>query len=179
MLGVDLDGSRRIWPAHVGCAFGPDGSHRMQKDRLDDHRDDQGASDGKSDARASNDGGGRPPKRRLGRSQPRAFGLPAGHIDTGTRRGPSSRAATPSRRCWRKVGVACPWRAGAPESARGWYLTGVAAAVAHPACHPGPARRLEHLCQRRHPYALTRLQARLPRPSSARRHPSTSTARPS
>jgi hypothetical protein len=32
MLGVDLDGSRRI-----------------QKDRLDDHRDDQGASDRESD----------------------------------------------------------------------------------------------------------------------------------
>jgi hypothetical protein len=26
MLGVDLDGSRRIEPAHVGCFFGPDGS---------------------------------------------------------------------------------------------------------------------------------------------------------
>ena len=37
MLGVDLDGSRRI-----------------QTDRLDDHRDDQGASDAESDAKASN-----------------------------------------------------------------------------------------------------------------------------
>jgi hypothetical protein len=36
MLGVDLDGSRRI-----------------QTDRLDDHRDDQGAADGKSDGKAS------------------------------------------------------------------------------------------------------------------------------
>ena len=44
MLGVDLDGSRRIEPAHVGCLVGPDGSRRMQKDRLDDHRDDQSAS---------------------------------------------------------------------------------------------------------------------------------------
>jgi hypothetical protein len=26
MLGVDLDGSRRIEAAQVGCAFGPDGS---------------------------------------------------------------------------------------------------------------------------------------------------------
>jgi hypothetical protein len=37
MLGVELDGSRRL-----------------QKDRLDDQMDDQGASDRKSDAKASN-----------------------------------------------------------------------------------------------------------------------------
>jgi hypothetical protein len=43
MFGVDLVGSRRIEPAHVGCAVAPDGSRRIQKDRLDDHRDDQGA----------------------------------------------------------------------------------------------------------------------------------------
>jgi hypothetical protein len=36
MLGVDRDGSRRIWPAHVGRPVGPDGSRRIQKDRLDD-----------------------------------------------------------------------------------------------------------------------------------------------
>jgi hypothetical protein len=54
MLGVDLDGSRRIWPAHVGCLVGPDGSRRIQKDRLDDHRDDPGTSDTKSDGKASN-----------------------------------------------------------------------------------------------------------------------------
>ena len=29
MLGVDLDGIRRIWPAHVGCLVGPDGSRRI------------------------------------------------------------------------------------------------------------------------------------------------------
>jgi hypothetical protein len=29
MLGVDLDGSRRIEPAHVGCLIGPDGSRRI------------------------------------------------------------------------------------------------------------------------------------------------------
>ena len=45
MLGVELDGSRRIWPAHAGCPVGPDGSRRIQKYRLDDHRDDQGPSD--------------------------------------------------------------------------------------------------------------------------------------
>ena len=45
MLGVDLDGSRRIEPAHVGCLVGPDGSRRIQKDRLDDQTDDQGLSD--------------------------------------------------------------------------------------------------------------------------------------
>jgi hypothetical protein len=50
MLGVDLDGSRRIEPAHVACAVGSDGSRRIQKDRLDDQMDDQGAFDGKSDA---------------------------------------------------------------------------------------------------------------------------------
>jgi hypothetical protein len=50
MFGVDLDGSRRIEPAHVGCAVGPDGSRRIQTDRLDDQMDDQGASDRESDA---------------------------------------------------------------------------------------------------------------------------------
>jgi hypothetical protein len=29
MLGVDLDGSRRIEPAHVGCPVGPDGYRRI------------------------------------------------------------------------------------------------------------------------------------------------------
>jgi hypothetical protein len=38
MLGVGLDGSRRIWPAHVGYLVGPDGTRRIDKDRLDDHR---------------------------------------------------------------------------------------------------------------------------------------------
>ena len=51
MLGVDLDGSRRIEPAHVGCLVGPDGSRRIQSDRLDDQTDDQGPSDTKSDAK--------------------------------------------------------------------------------------------------------------------------------
>jgi hypothetical protein len=41
MLDIDLDGSRRIWPAHVGCRVGPDRSRRIQTNRLDDHRDDQ------------------------------------------------------------------------------------------------------------------------------------------
>jgi len=50
MLGVDLDGYRRIEPAHVGWPVGLDGSRRIQKDRLDDHRDDQGPSDTESDA---------------------------------------------------------------------------------------------------------------------------------
>src|SRR5215216_5848093 len=50
MLGVDLDGSGRIEPAHVGCTVGPDGSRRIQKDRLDDQMDDQGPSDRESDA---------------------------------------------------------------------------------------------------------------------------------
>src|SRR4029450_6288937 len=45
MFRVDLDGSRRILPAHVGCAVDPDRSRRIQKDRLDD----QGASDTASD----------------------------------------------------------------------------------------------------------------------------------
>jgi hypothetical protein len=53
MLGGDLVGSRRIEPAHVGWPVGPDGSKRIQKDRLDDHWDDQGASDKESDAKAS------------------------------------------------------------------------------------------------------------------------------
>jgi hypothetical protein len=41
MLGVDPVGSRRIWPAHVGCVVDLVGSRRIQTDRLDDHRDDQ------------------------------------------------------------------------------------------------------------------------------------------
>jgi hypothetical protein len=44
-LGVNLDGPRRIQPAHVGCLVGPDGSRRVQTDRLDDQMNDQGASD--------------------------------------------------------------------------------------------------------------------------------------
>jgi hypothetical protein len=53
MLRVDLDGSRRIEPAHVGCVVGPDGSRPIQTDRVDDQMDDQGASDTTSDAKAS------------------------------------------------------------------------------------------------------------------------------
>ena len=37
ILRVGLDGSRRIDPAHVGCAVAPDGSRSIQTDRLDDH----------------------------------------------------------------------------------------------------------------------------------------------
>jgi hypothetical protein len=36
VLCVDLVGSRRMWPAHVGCVVDPDGSRRVQSDRLDD-----------------------------------------------------------------------------------------------------------------------------------------------
>jgi hypothetical protein len=54
MLGVGLVGSRRIGPAHVGGPVGPDGSRRIQKDRLDDQMDDQGAFDKESDGKASN-----------------------------------------------------------------------------------------------------------------------------
>src|SRR4029453_468601 len=39
--------------AHVRCLVGPDGSRRIQKDRLDDQMDDQGASDRESDAKAT------------------------------------------------------------------------------------------------------------------------------
>jgi hypothetical protein len=53
MLGVGLDGSRRIEPAHVGSLVVQTSSRRMQKDRLDDHRNDQGASDSESDGKAS------------------------------------------------------------------------------------------------------------------------------
>jgi hypothetical protein len=42
MFGVDLVGSRRIWPAQVGCLVDLVGSRPIQKDRLDDHSDDQG-----------------------------------------------------------------------------------------------------------------------------------------
>jgi hypothetical protein len=35
MLGIDLVGSRRIWAAQVGCPVGPDGSRRIQTDRLE------------------------------------------------------------------------------------------------------------------------------------------------
>jgi hypothetical protein len=40
MLGIYLDGSRRIEPAHVGCLVGPDGSKRVLSNRLDDQTDD-------------------------------------------------------------------------------------------------------------------------------------------
>jgi hypothetical protein len=49
MLGVDPLGSRRIEAAHVACLVDPDGSRRIQKDRLDEHWDDQSASDTRSD----------------------------------------------------------------------------------------------------------------------------------
>jgi hypothetical protein len=32
MIGVDLVGSRRIEPAHVGCLVSPDGSRRLQSE---------------------------------------------------------------------------------------------------------------------------------------------------
>jgi hypothetical protein len=41
VLCVGLVGSRRIWPAHVACPVGPDGSRRILSDRLDDQTDDQ------------------------------------------------------------------------------------------------------------------------------------------
>jgi hypothetical protein len=53
MLGVGLDGSRRIQPAHLACPVGPDRSRPTPTDRQDDHRDDQGPSDTASDATAS------------------------------------------------------------------------------------------------------------------------------
>jgi hypothetical protein len=49
VLYVDLVGSRRIWPAHVGCLVDPDGSRTTPSDRLDDQTDDQGPSDTESD----------------------------------------------------------------------------------------------------------------------------------
>jgi hypothetical protein len=36
VLYVDLVGSRRIWPAHVGRLVDPDGPRRVPSDRLDD-----------------------------------------------------------------------------------------------------------------------------------------------
>jgi hypothetical protein len=48
VLCVDLVGSRRIWPAHVGGLVDPDGSRRNPSDRLDDQPDDQ-ASQAASD----------------------------------------------------------------------------------------------------------------------------------
>jgi hypothetical protein len=56
MLGVELDGSRRICPAHVRCLVDLVGSRRLQSDRLDDHRDDQGAFDSLSDGTIANAG---------------------------------------------------------------------------------------------------------------------------
>jgi hypothetical protein len=53
VLYVDLVGSRWIEPAHVGWLVGPDGSRRIQTDRLDDQRDDQSASDRELDGKAS------------------------------------------------------------------------------------------------------------------------------
>ena len=41
VLCVDLVGSRRIWPAHVGWVVDLDGSRPILSDRLDDQADDQ------------------------------------------------------------------------------------------------------------------------------------------
>jgi hypothetical protein len=41
VLGVDLVGSRRIWPAHVGRVVDLVGSRRVLSDRLHDQTDDQ------------------------------------------------------------------------------------------------------------------------------------------
>src|SRR5215211_3146873 len=41
VLSVDLDGSRRIWPAHVGWVVDLVGSSTVPSDRLDDQTDDQ------------------------------------------------------------------------------------------------------------------------------------------
>jgi hypothetical protein len=41
VLCVDLVGSRRIWPAHVGRVVDPDRSRRIPSDCLDDQTDDQ------------------------------------------------------------------------------------------------------------------------------------------
>jgi len=41
VLCVDLVGSRRIWPAHVGRVVDLVGSRRVPSDRLDDQPDDQ------------------------------------------------------------------------------------------------------------------------------------------
>jgi hypothetical protein len=41
VLYVDLVGSRRIWPAHVGRVVDRVGSNRTPSDRLDDQADDQ------------------------------------------------------------------------------------------------------------------------------------------
>jgi single stranded DNA-binding protein len=54
-LAINLDGPRRIQPAHVGCLVGPDGSRRVQTDRLDDQMNDQGASDKNRMARQAGD----------------------------------------------------------------------------------------------------------------------------
>jgi hypothetical protein len=40
VLSVDLVGSRRIWPAHVGGVVDLVGYRRNQSDRLDDQADD-------------------------------------------------------------------------------------------------------------------------------------------
>jgi hypothetical protein len=55
VLCVDLVGSSRIWPAHVGCLVDPVGSRRIPSDRLDDQTDDQA-----SQATQSADSGGAP-----------------------------------------------------------------------------------------------------------------------
>jgi hypothetical protein len=41
---VDLVGSRRIWPAHVGGLVDLEGSRRVLSDRVDDQADDQAVS---------------------------------------------------------------------------------------------------------------------------------------
>jgi hypothetical protein len=123
MLGVGLDGSRRIWAAYVGRLVGPDGSRRIQKDRLDDHWDDQGASDTKSDGKASNSRPAtpsawprsNPPLSQVadlcpslgisGRLKGRSGGCPPGPSIPAPCR-PGGRRGTGRCRCWAAMGAA-------------------------------------------------------------------------
>src|SRR5215218_352905 len=50
VLCVDLVGSRRIWPAHVGWVVDLVGSRRVPSDRLDDQTDDQAAGGAETSA---------------------------------------------------------------------------------------------------------------------------------
>jgi hypothetical protein len=93
VLYVDLVGSRRIWPAHVGGLVDPDGSSRIPSDRLDDQTDDQARQALASQLDGAEDRG---PASVLGTVDPVVLAVTVFAGSGEVRRQPRV-----SRRCWR------------------------------------------------------------------------------
>jgi hypothetical protein len=148
MLGVGLVGSRRIWPAHVGCLVGPDGSRRIQKDRLDDQMDDQGAFDTESDDKASESRAGRPLRAEGDARPPTGVGcLPRGRSTLRAKSPPSGEARCAHRghdRPARKPEVRRQERGPHPTPRRSRRWSGVPIRVKAGARSQRPARQDDH-----------------------------------